>query len=112
MVLSILLKEMRLSWLKDSTMLGQLPFPSKLSLDSRPILQESTKLTTVEKPHKTSTMQSWLLDTEVKMELNSGTLRIHGEEPGEILDTSRLKEEATCALFLNATHIPSSTSAD
>ena len=50
------------------------------------------------------TMQSSLLDTVMKMERITGLLRIHGDQHGVIKDSSRLKEESTCAELLYAIH--------
>jgi hypothetical protein len=41
----------------------------------------------------------------MKVAKTSGMLKIHGEDHGEIKDSSKLKEELICVLLLNATHI-------
>jgi hypothetical protein len=83
----------------------QFQYHSKLLLDSRTTTEVFTLLQTVERPPRMSTTQFWPLDTETKMEKTSGTSRTHGELHGELEDISRLKEEPTCVLLLNVTHI-------
>jgi len=96
---------MKMNSLKNFTNKDQFQFHSKLSLDSRTTTEVFTALKTVERPPRTLTTPSWLLDTEMKVEKLSGTSRTHGELHGELEDISKLKEETTCVLLLNATHI-------
>lgn len=96
------LKEMKMNSQKDFIMLDQLLSHSKSSLDSRTMQEVFTLLITVEKLLKMLIMQSWLLDLELKRELNSGILRILGVHHGVFKDISRWKEELTCVLLLNA----------
>lgn len=74
-------------------------------MDSRTTTEVFTALTTVERPPRMLTTLSWPLDTETTMEKLSGTSRTHGDLHGELEDISKLKEETTCVLLLNATHI-------
>jgi hypothetical protein len=67
------------------------------------MLVVSTVLTIVELELKMSTMPSSLPAMEMTMERISGTLKTHGELLGEIKDSSKWKEESTCALLLNVT---------
>lgn len=65
----------------------------------------STVLRTVGKELKMSTMLSWQQDTETRVERSSGMSKTLGEPYGEVVDSSRSKEETTCALLPNATLI-------
>lgn len=102
---SILLKEIKNNLLKDYTMLDQFQSHSKLSLDSKTMFQEFIASTIVEKQLKMLIMLFWLLVMVLKMELNSGMLKIHGEQLGEIKDISKFKDKLTCVLLPNAMHI-------
>ena len=48
------------------------------------------------------TMQFLLLDMALKTERTIGLLRTHGEKLGVIKDSSKLREELTCAELLSA----------
>lgn len=86
---STLLKEIKFNLLKDSTMQDLLPSASKLSQDSADTFLECTQQTTAEQELWMLTTQSFSLDMEVTMELNTGTSKIHGELLGVPQDTSR-----------------------
>ena len=104
------LKEMRSNSQKDSTTLDQLQFHSKLSQASRTTTAESMLSTTVVLVLKRSTTLFWLLAMDKKMERSSGISRTHGELLGEPVDTSKWREELTCAPLLSATLTLSSMS--
>jgi hypothetical protein len=70
------------------------------------MLEVYIALIIAEKLQKMLTTQFWPLDTELIRELNSGILKTLGEPPGVAKDTSKCREEPTCALLLNVTHIP------
>lgn len=59
----------------------------------------------VELAQTMSIMQLLPQDMDIKMELHSGTSRIHGVLLGEVVDTSRSSEERMPVPFLSATLI-------
>lgn len=89
---SISLKAMKKNLLKDSTMLGQSQFPSKLLLDSKIMLEEFIQLIIVERLPGMSIMQYWQLDLGLKKERSFGILKTLGEQPGEPADILKFKE--------------------
>ena len=91
-------KEMKMNLLKDFTMLDLLLFLSKLLLVSRTMLEVFTQPTIVVKLLKMLTTLFWLLDLVLIKELNSGTLKIHGEQAGVLKDISKWKEMLICVL--------------
>ena len=92
------LKETKLKWLKDFTMLAQSLFHSKLLLDLKTMQEVFTLLQIAERPLKMLTTLFWLLDLVLIKELNSGTLKIHGEQAGVLKDISKWKEMLICVL--------------
>lgn len=100
-----LLKETKINLLRDFTMLAPFQFHSKLLLALRTMQEVSTQLQTAERPLKMLTTQFWLQDMVLRRELNIGILRTLGVHHGVLKVTSKWKEESTCALLLNATHI-------
>ncbi len=100
-----LLKETKMNLLRDFTMLVPFQFHSKLLPASRTMQEVFTQLQIAEKPLKMLTTQSWLQDMVLRRELNIGISRTLGVHHGVLKVTSKWKEELTCALLLNATHI-------
>lgn len=104
------LKEMKSNSPKDSTTSDLFQFLSKLSQASRITTAESMLSVTAVNLLKMLIMLFWQLVMDKKMERSSGMSRTHGVLLGEPVDTSKLKEELTCALLLNATLTLSSMS--
>merc|ERR1712179_537744 len=81
-------RETRLNWKKAPPMLDQSPSPSMpATTASKCTTLEST--TNPDAAHCPWTTQSWLSDTELKVDRTTGSSRTAGEPPGERRDTSR-----------------------
>lgn len=72
--------------------MDQFQLLSKLSLDLEITLAEYTLLILAKISQKMLIMQFLLLDMVMKMEKTTGSSKTPGEKPGEIKDSSKLKE--------------------